>query len=246
MALRSQKITLNPNKEQRKAFDEHCQYAVLAYNAAHSDFTTGRDAGEWRTAYDLTKIFNARKKEVFPEYAQCSQYAAKYAIHNFGDAVSRWKSGQNRFPKRKRRNSRQSFQISGNVDEVKIDETHIKLPKIGKVRIHDKPRWTGQVRSAVVSRTAHRWYVSILVEVDETPSETEGLPVRGVDVGINELATLDDGTEPLKTPVRCVVNQRKLRRLNKSLSRKPMGSKNWQKAKSRVVATARSHCQYTL
>ena len=233
MLLRSQKISLNPNKEQRKAFDEHCQYAVLAYNAAHSDFTTGLDTGEWRTAYDLTKIFNARKKEVFPEYAQCSQYAAKYAIHNFGDAVSRWKSGQNRFPKRKRRNSRQSFKISDNVNEVKIDETHIKLPKIGKVRIHDKPRWTGQVRSAVVSRTAHRWYVSILVEVDETPPDTDGLPVRGVDVGINELATLDDG-RTFENPRALRIHERKLRRLNKSLSRKKIGSNNWHKAKAEL------------
>ena len=150
MALRAQKIALNPNKAQERSFDQHCQYAVLAYNAAHSDFRVGLDAGEWRCVYALKRIFNTRKKEVFPEHANCSQYVAKNTIHNFCDAVARWKSGQNHFPKRKRRNSRPSFQIDNGVDSVRIDDTHIKLPKIGKVRIHEKPRWTGSVRRAVV------------------------------------------------------------------------------------------------
>ena len=168
---------------------------------------------------------------MFPEHANCSQYVAKDAIHNFCDAVARWKSGQNHFPKRKRRNSRPSFQIDNGVDSVRIDDTHIKLPKIGKVRIHEKPRGTGSVRRAVVSRTvSHRWFVSILVEVDETPSDTTGLPVRGVDVGINRLATLDDG-KTFENPRALKVNERKLRRCNESLSRKVKGSSNWQKAK---------------
>ena len=98
MTLQSQKIALNSNKSQQKAFDEHCAYAVLAYNAAHSDFKTGLDAGEWRSVYALKRIFNARKGAVFPEYKTCSQHAAKNAIHNFGDAVNRWQTRQNRFP----------------------------------------------------------------------------------------------------------------------------------------------------
>ena len=230
MTLQSQKIALNPNKSQQKTFDEHCAYAVLAYNAAHSDFKTGLDAGEWRSVYALKRIFNARKGAVFPEYKTCSQHAAKNAIHNFGDAVNRWQTRQNRFPKRKRRNSRPSFQIDNGIDSVKITDAHVILPKIGKVRIHEKPRWTGQVRRAVVSRTAHRWFVSILVEVDETPSDTTDLPVRGVDVGINKLATLDDG-KTFENPRALKVNERKLRRHNKSLSRKVKGSNNWQQAK---------------
>jgi putative transposase len=230
MTLQSQKIALHPNKSQQKAFDEHCAYAVLAYNAAHSDFKTGLDAGEWHCVYALKRIFNARKGAVFPEYKTCSQHAAKNAIHNFGDAVNRWKTRQNRFPKRKRRNSRPSFQIDNGVDSVKVTDTYVILPKIGKVRIHEKPRWTGQVRRAVVSRAAHRWYISILVEVDDDPPDTTGLPVRGVDVGINKLATLDDG-KTFENPRALKVNERKLRRCNKLLSRKVKGSNNWRKAK---------------
>ena len=34
------------------------------------------------------------------------QRAAVFGIKNLGDAVSRWRSGQNRFPKRKKRRDR--------------------------------------------------------------------------------------------------------------------------------------------
>ncbi len=233
MALLAHKTALQPNKAQKKMLNQHCDFARNAYNAAHSDFRDGLDNGEFRSVYDLKKLFNARKREAFPEIDGLSMNAGKNAIHNFHDAVKRWQSGQNNFPKRKKHNSRSSFQIDNGVDSVKVSEDgkHVILPIIGKVRLAEKPRWTGKVRRAVISRTAHRWQISMLFEVDEPePPDTSSLPAEGCDVGINQLATLSDGTT-FENPRALRVQERKLKRLNRSLSRKTYRSGGWWKAK---------------
>ena len=110
MALRTQKIQLNPNNKQSTLLAQHCGYARVAYNAALSSFKSGLDDGNWKTLYDIKKEFNAKKREVFPWCDAMSQNASKNAIHNFNDAVKRWRSGQNRFPVPKNRSGRQSYQ----------------------------------------------------------------------------------------------------------------------------------------
>ena len=234
MTLIAHKTALKPNKEQKKVFNKLCDFARAAYNAAHSDFKSGQDIGETRSVYDLKKIFNSHKKEVFPEYAELSQNVGKNAIHNFGDALARWRTGQNRFPKRKIHNSRLSFQIDNGVDSIKVTEDgkHVILPKIGKVRLAEKPRWTGTpVRRAIVSRKAHRWFISLLFEIDESIPDTSQLPAEGCDVGISQLATLSDGTI-FENPRALRTQERKLKRLSRSLSRKVYRSGGWWKAKA--------------
>ena len=238
MALIAHKTALQPTKEQKKAFNKLCDFARLAYNAAYSDFKTGQELGEYRSVYDLKKIFNARKKDVFPEFAELSQNVGKNAIHNFGDALARWRSGQNRFPKRKKHNSRLSFQMDNGVDSIKITEDgkRVILPKIGKVLLAEKPRWTGMpVRRAIISRKAHRWFISLLFDVDEPePDDTSHLPAEGCDVGISQLATLSDGTV-FENPRALRTQERKLKRQHRSLSRKTYQSGGWWKAKEKLA-----------
>ena len=63
-------------------------------------------------------------------------------------------------------------------------------------------RFMGKLKRVTVSRTAHRWFVSLLVdtEIPDPPRETRGLPVVGIDVGIHTLATLDDGEPEIREP----------------------------------------------
>ena len=229
MALLGQKIALNPTDEQIAVFNQCVHFARTAYNAAHSDWNADRR----RSLYDLKKIFNSRKRDVFPEFAALSQNVGKNAIHAFGDAIARYKTGQNGAPKRKTHKSRPAFQVDNGVDSVKMtaDGKHVILPKIGRVRLHEPSRWTGDIRRAHIKRIAHRWYLSILVDVDEPePPDTSHLPAAGCDVGISALATMDDGTV-YENPRALRVNERKLRRANKALARKKYRGKNWWKAK---------------
>ena len=160
---------------------------------------TSRDDG-WRTYKDIKKEFNAVKREKFPWCDELSQNASKNAIHNFGDAIARWRSGQNRFPVRKKRSGKCSYQADNGADTVKVHKKRVELPKIGWVRIREELRYTGEITKVVVSRKNDRWFVSILVRCDsnnykhQPPLFDDKQPV-GVDVGINTLATCSDGTK---------------------------------------------------
>ena len=86
-----------------------------------------------------------------------------------------------------------------------------------------------------LSRTAHRWFVSITVDTGtpNAPRDTRGLPVVGIDVGINSLATLDNGKQ-YRNPRPLKRYERKLKREQRRLSKKEYLSNNWYKQKRKV------------
>src|SRR6266480_7537944 len=108
----------------------------------------------------------------------------------------------------------------------------LDVPKLGRVNMSEKLRFSGKILSARISKQASWWFVAITVEIpDEVPLNTS--PPVGVDVGLNRLATLSDG--------RRYENQRplahqlkKLRRLNKELARRKKFGKNWHKTRSKL------------
>ena len=227
MALNSHKIALDVTDEQRVWFSQQCGYARFAYNCALSDYKN--DPQHWK---ELNKRFNIAKRDI--DWTRgMDQRAALFGIKNFGDAISRWRKGQNRFPKKKRRRDRQSY--STDPSSVSIKGKRIRLPKIGWVRMFEKLRFKGELIKVTISRTAHRWFVSITIDTGKpnAPRDTRGLPVVGIDVGINSLATLDKGKQyPNPRPLKRY--ERKLKREQRKMSRKVFLSNNWYKQK-RIV-----------
>ncbi len=227
MSLRSHKIALDTTDDQRSWFAKQCGYSRFAYNYALSDFKdTPR---HWK---ELNKRFNIAKRAI--EWTGgMDQRAALFGIKHLGDAISRWRRGQNRFPKRKKRRARQSYSTDPN--SVTIEGHRIKLPKIGWVRMFEALRFKGEIIKVTLSRHAHRWFVSITVDTGtpNVPRDTRGLPVVGIDVGINSLATLDNGIK-YENPRPLKLYERKLKREQRKLSKKVFLSNNWYKQKRKV------------
>ena len=228
MAIRSHKIALDTTFEQRSWFSQQCGYARFAFNYAFSDFKD--EPRHWK---ELNKRFNIAKRGI--EWAKdMDQRAALFGIKNLGDAISRWRSGQNRFPKKKKRRARQSYSTDPNT--VTIKGKRIRLPKIGWIGMFQELRFKGEIVKVAVSRTAHRWFVSITVDTGNPPTaprDTRGLPVIGIDVGINSLATLDNGKH-YDNPRPLNRYEKKLKREQRKLSKKVFLSNNWFKQKRKV------------
>jgi len=67
------------------------------------------------------------------------------------------------FPKFKRKGERDSARLY----EIELSERHIRLPKIGQVRIKEmrsKRGFEGRTLSATITRRADRWFCSLAVE----------------------------------------------------------------------------------
>ena len=166
-----------------------------------------------------------------------SQNVSKNAIYtNLKDAIGRWQSGQNRFPKFKKRSHGQSYQADSGRGTIPVVGQRIKLPKIGWVRMFQSLRFLGTICKVVISKHGHRWFASILVDtvVDDTTPEIRGLPAVGVDVGIKHLAVTSEGVY-YENPKALKRYERKLKRLQRQFSRKVKGSRNWYKFKDKLA-----------
>lgn len=95
-------------------------------------------------------------------------------------------------------------------------------------------RFDGKVFSAKIFTKGDKWFVSINVEISEYERASFNTDKSvGIDLGITDLATLSNG-EKIQAPKPLKTNLKKLRRLNKSLSRKQKGSNNRTKAKTKL------------
>ena len=252
--IKTHKIALRPNREHIAWFYQQCGYAKFAYNSALSDFKMELGADNFLSMYDLNKRFNHKKKAFDWTKAQ-DQRAAMYAVHNLGCAIDNWRKKRAKFPKLKKRGCRHSY--TTDEQAVRVEGKRIKLPKIGWVKTFEELRFRGNIVSVTISRTAHRWFASVSVEVQPpihrcpapsafvkwyastvevgTPHQMERsiYPTLGIDVGISTLATLDDG-RTYENPKALKRYDRKLKREQRKFSRKVFLSQSWYKQKRKV------------
>jgi IS605 OrfB family transposase len=112
------------------------------------------------------------------------------------------------------------------------DRKHIQLPRIGVVKTHESTRklarrveqGTARILAATISRRADRWFVSFTVEVQrQVPASNGKASVVGVDVGVRQLAVLSTG-HTIANHRALEHSLRRLRRLNRQLARRRLGS----------------------
>jgi IS605 OrfB family transposase len=234
--IKAHKIRLNPTPEQGNYFARAAGTARFTYNWAVAEWQRQSEAGGKPSALALRTQFNAIKKDQFPWASDVTKCAVEGAFMDVAAAFKNFfegrkagrKTGFPRFKSKKR--SRQSFYLAN--DKFTASDHWIDVPKLGRVNMSEKLRFSGEILSARISKQASWWFVAITVEIpEEVPLNT--YPPVGVDVGLNRLATLSDG--------RRYENQRplahqlkKLRRLNKELARRTKGGKNWLKTKDKL------------
>ncbi len=131
------------------------------------------------------------------------------------------------FPKFKKKGKDDSFRLTGS---IRVFPRHVQLPRLGKIRTKEPTtKLEGRILSATVKREADRWYVSLAVERGRgTPQEVEG-PVVGVDLGLDCLAMLSDGSK-IKSPKPLASQLKLLKKRSKQHSRKQDGSNNRRKS----------------
>lgn len=227
------KITLDPNKDQEAHLLRACGTARFAYNWALEEWQRQYEAGEKPNILKLKVLWNKIRKERFPWSLEVTKCASNQAILNLGKAFDSFFKKHSGYPKFKKRNVYDRFALWN--DQFSVKGCKIRIPKLGWVRMREALRFSGKILSAIVSRTADKWFVSINVDTEATLQSSENqTEAVGVDLGIKNLAVLSTGevVEGLKVSCKLV---KKLARLSRSLSRKARGSANWNKAKVKLA-----------
>ena len=233
------KIALDPNDRQRNWLARSAGTARFAYNWALAEWTRQYQNGEKPSEAALRRQLNQLKPTDYPWMFEVPKAAPQQAIKNLGDAFKRFFQRTSAYPRFKKKFVDDSFRADNGPGTFDIQGTRIKLPKIGWIKMREHLRFSGRLKRVVVSRTADRWFASVLVEFDtdlplEGTSDRKNHTIGGVDLGVKALATLPDGTT-FESPRALEKNLKKLQRLSKAHSRKKNGSKNKRKSAAKLA-----------
>lgn len=136
-------------------------------------------------------------------------------------------------PNYKNKHDNQSFRLP--FPKFKITNNKIRIEKIGWVKIvidRGVPDNARFISCTVSKNRAGQYFVSVLVETEQCYKQKTSKTV-GVDLGIKTLATLSDGIA-VENPHFLCENQAKLKRMQRHLSRKKLGSNRRNKCRLKV------------
>lgn len=195
--------------------------------------TTGKGLGVSELCAELTRL------KCQPQTAwlrEVNAQSLQQAIRDLDKAFEAFFARCARFPRfRSRRRDRPSFRIP---QSLRLEGDTLIVPKVGPVRLVLHRPFEGVLKSATIKQdVTGAWYVILVAhfELPDTPlPEPAPERVMGVDVGLKDLAVLSDGRR-VPAPKRYRRGERKLRRLQKRLSRCQQGSKKREKVR-RLVA----------
>lgn len=232
----SHKIQLCPTKAQEAYFRKAAGTARFAYNWALTEWQRRYSQGEKLSAYALNKHFNSIKAQEFPWMRELTQCVAKQAILNAGKAYKNFFKKQNKFPRFHKKGDHDSFSIDEGCGKkrpnaVIIKGRHLLVPRLGWVKMTQDLRFCGHIKTGVISRTADKWFVSLTVEIDESHHHADSSKYKKPVVVVsneNRLATLSTG-EVFEGAHALEKSLKKLKRLDRALSRKTRDSQNYKK-----------------
>lgn len=239
-------IKLYPTNLQELVFRKSCGIARYSYNWALAKWKELYESGEKPNAYKLIKLQNSIKRTEMPFFMEVGKSAPQYAIHDLQQAFTKFFKGESKYPKFKKKGKRDSFVSVENKEQFKQKEFKIKLPRIGWVKCAENLRFTGKVNNVTVKRIADMWFASVNIEVPDStlalkPIVGDNQAIVGVDFGIKNMMVLSDGST-YDNPKALRKNLKRLKRLQRGLSRKQKGGNNRRKQQMRV---ARLHYRIT-
>lgn len=250
LVTRAYQTELDLNGQQITACKQHAGAARYAYNWGLARKQEAyRATGKSPTAIDLHRELNALKQSDLRWMYDVSKCAPQEALRNLDHAFAHFfrccqlkKAGQWHgrlgYPRRKtRKKGLGSFRLTGS---IVVFPHAVQLPRLGRLRLKEQgylPTSGVKVLSATVSEQAGHWFVSLLVEQEQDVPENTG-PAVGVDLGIKRLATLSDGTA-IPNPRHLRSCLKRLKRCQRTVSRRTKGSQNRRKAVHRLACLHR-------
>ena len=190
--------------------------------------------------YDASKDL-VRLKEENEWLKEVDSCLLKNTLKDLSLGYDRYNKGQGGYPRYKKKSLNGSYRTTAirstykgkeNCSiEVDLERNLIKLPKLKEVKIRgyrNLSTFPHKILNAIISKEAGRYYVSVCAVEDIPYKEFTLRNVVGIDLGIKNLVVTSDGIKYNKMANLDKI-EKKLKGLNKWLSRSQKGSKNREK-----------------
>ncbi|CAM4390583.1 RNA-guided endonuclease InsQ/TnpB family protein [Paenibacillus typhae] len=235
------KYRLYPNREQRKTMDFTLERCRLLYNRLLDErIHAYKNEGKSLNYYDQANMFNERKKAVpalRQVHSQVLQDVAKRLDKAFQAFFRRVRAGEKPgFPRFNPASQYNSFTYPQG--GYKLERNKLKLSKIGEVKTKLHRPVEGKIKTCTIIQKNCKYYACLVTEVGYQPLPHCSEHV-GVDLGLRHLAVTSEG-ETFDTPKYLRKSEKRLKRMQRSVSRKDRGSNRRKKA-VRILALMHEH-----
>jgi putative transposase len=252
MSTIAYKYRIYPNKEQQEKLAKTFGCVRFVWNNYVETFNSYNKETNSKPIYQNTTELRSE----FSWLKDVSYAAVQQKIRDFEEFKTQYfsKSRKKKVgrPNFKRRTNNQSFRLTK--IRFYIKQNKIWLEKIGHVEIQlDRlPKKTSKFLSVTISKSpSGKYFASILVEEEVAPRFVPTEKSIGLDLGLKEFLILSNG-EKIENPRWFRKSQAKLRKTQKNLSRKMVGSSRYKKTRIKVarvhekIANQRSYFHHNI
>ena len=231
--LKSFKTEINPTEEQKVKIRKTigaCRYIYnfyLAHNKELHDngekFMSGKSFSVWLNNEYLPK--NPDKLWI----KEVSSKSVKRSIENGCVAFTRFFKHQSAFPnfKKKGKSDVKMYFVKNNPKDCRCERHRMNIPSLGWVRMKEKgyvptTKDGYVIKSGHVSIKADRYYVSVLIEIQNNKTADNSNEGIGIDLGLKDFAIVSNGKtyKNINKSAKLKKLEKQLIREQRSLSRK--------------------------
>lgn len=234
MIHKAYKFRLLPTKEQEeflcKSFGASRWVYNYFLNYKDSKF---KNEGVRVNYFEMKRMFPELKKQEETSWLkEINSQSLQCALMNLDSAYIKFFKGLSKFPKFKKKNDKQSFEIP---QHWKLNDNTVKIPKLKTPLKFIKHREIkGEICSITISKTkTNKYFISFCCELENPYQRTKGSEV-GIDLGLKDLLICSNGIK-YENHKFYKKNLKRLKKLQKHLSRKKKGSKRREKARLKIT-----------
>ena len=233
---RAYKYRIYPNKQQRELIAKTfgCSRFVYNYYLAKK-IENYKNNKTSLSLNECSKQLTILKSELtwLREIDKCS---LQNSLKDLDSAYQKFFKEHSGFPKFKsKKDNYKSYRTTYTNGNIKVSQKHIQLPKLWKVKFLDKQIPNGRILNATISQVpSGKYYVSVCCTDVEIKDMNKTGVVIGLDLGLKEFAITNYG-DKYENPKYLARSLKKLVKLQRELSRKQIGSSNWNKARIKVA-----------
>jgi putative transposase len=246
--MRAISIRVYPNKETVQTMNGHLGSCRFLYNkllaSSIDNYKNSKTPFSIKWANEQLSILKSSPETEFLKetYSQVLQQTIINLDSAFKNFFRRLKKGEKPgFPKFKKKSQHRDSCRFTNQSVKIIDEKHLKLTgKLKNLRFscseRDRKRLLdGKIVSATLKQTpSNKYFISVTIETVDAIKVLKTKEAVGIDMGLKNFAILSDG-RIIPNPRFKRTMERRLRLLQRDLSRKTRGSRNREKARLRLA-----------
>ena len=240
---RAFKFRLYPDNNQKELINKTFGCSRFVYNYYLNKIKNSK----YINSYSNIRDYVNNLKYEYPYLQEIDSIIIRKTLFHLDDNLKRCYNNHFGYPKFKSKYDRNSYTtnaIYGNYKDrkycnIELDLTNrrIKLPKLKWVSIRgyrNIKEINGKIINATISREINKYYVSVVIDIPEIKNE-KLIPrnIVGIDIGIKKLLTLSNGIT-FDNNKYILKYEKRIKRLQRCLSRKEKRSNNYYKCKEKI------------